>query len=318
MPPFAWRHLPAPMNDVPQTCSVESAGGTKWQGEMLGFEPTAATITFRSARGAPSAVIPFYRFHRLTIAAPLRATPPIPGAPVERLPAAAQEREYRLHADDRREPLVGRTVGHIQTDHGLYLFTPIDEDASLQRVFVPRSAYTRIEFGQSAEEIAASRWIGSRQALIEAIGRQQRMAVLPLGQSLLALGLLTQLQLDRALADKLDNRVIGERLVASGVITESDLQTAIAHKMGYPMVDLTRFPVDTAAVVKLPQRVALSQRAMPLMFDGPRLVVAVDKPSRLAKLQELNALAGVPIVPVLAPKAQILTALGRLSQDVWT
>jgi hypothetical protein len=35
----------------------------------------------------------------------------------------------------------------------------------------------------SAEEVAASRWIADPQALLEAIERQQRMPVLPLGNS---------------------------------------------------------------------------------------------------------------------------------------
>ena len=30
-----------------------------------------------------------------------------------------------------------------------------------------------------------------------------------------------------------------------------DLQTALAHKMGYPLVDLTRFPIDVLAARKL-------------------------------------------------------------------
>ena len=59
-------------------------------------------------------------------------------------------------------------------------------------------------------------------------------------------------------------------------------------------------------------------RAMPLMLEGGRLVVAVDKPSRALKLRELHALAGVLVVPVLAPRTQVAMALERLSKDVWT
>ena len=57
---------------------------------------------------------------------------------------------------------------------------------------------------------------------------------------------------------------------------------------------------------------------MPLMLEGGRGVVAVDKPSRALKLRGLHALAGVLVVPVLAPRDQVAMALERLSKDVWT
>lgn len=317
VPPFAWRHLPAP-TEGGQPCFIESVGGAIVHGDMLGFDPEAAMLTFRAASGGPEVTIPFARFCRLAMTVPLQAAPKMAGAPVERLPSAAQEREYRLYSKNHATPLVGRTAGHVETDHGLYLFAPVDDhDASLQRVFVPRSAYERCEFGQSAEEIAASRWIAEPKALLHAIERQQRMPVLRIGQSLLALGLLTQEQLDRALAAE-DKLPIGERLVAAGIISRADLQTAIAHKMGYPMVDLTRFPIDPAALAKLPQRIAVGFRALPLMVAGDRLIVAIDNPMRVAKLGTIHAIAGVTVVAVLAPKAQIVSALARLANDVWS
>ena len=142
--------------------------------------------------------------------------------------------------------------------------------------------------------------------------------MLPLGYSLRELGLLTEAQLYRALGGQPANVPLGEMLVAEGTIKRSDLQTALAHKMGYPLVDLTRFPVDPDAAAKLPHRMAVLYRAMPLMLDQGRLIVAVDKPSRANKLRELHALAGVNVVPVLAPRTQVIAALERLSKDVWT
>ena len=321
VPPFAWRHLPAPANDVIQACRVESRGGTAVEGEMLGFDPVAGTLSFRTSATGPAVTLPFSRFTRLTLTTPLQAAKKAAGAPLERVPAAAQEREYRLQSGASERPaeaLTGRTAGHVETAHGLYLFTPIDDEASLQRVFVPRSAYARCEFGPSAEEVAATRWIASPQDLLEAIERQERMPVPLLGDAMLALGLVTRVQLDRVLATQTGNKPLGELSVAAGIISRGDLQTALAHKMGYPLVDLKRFPIDPAAVAKLPHRVAVGYRVMPLLLDKERLVVAVDKPSRAIKLGGLHAYAQIKVVPVLASKMQIMLALDRLSGDVWT
>ena len=267
---------------------------------MLGFDPTAKSVAFRDAGKGPLVEIPFRSFRRLTLTMPLQQAPKPSGAPVERVPAAAQERDYTLHLDDLTEPLTGRTAGYVETLDGLYLFIPVNEESSLQRAFVPRMAYTRRELGPSAEEVAARRWIASPADLRDALIQQDRKPVLPLGYSLRELGLVTDAQLYRALGGQPAGIPLGEMLVASGMIKRSDLQTALAHKMGYPLVDLTRFPVDPAAASKLSHRMAVTYRAMPLMLDQGRLIVAVDKPSRAVRLRELHALAGVAVVPVLA------------------
>ena len=317
-PPFAWRHVPAPSNDVAQPCRLERKSGTAIEGDMLGFDPQTRMLTFRTTLDGPKVELSFSRFCRLTLTTPLRPASRTTGAPIERVPAAAQERDYTLHLDDVTAPLTGRTAGYVETSDGVYLFTPVNEEAGLQRVFVPRTAYTRREFGPSAEEVATSRWIASPNELLEALERQQKKPILPLGYSLQELGLLTHDQLYRALGGQPANVPLGEMLVAAGMITKADLQTALAHKMGYPLVDLTRYPIDPDATAKLPHRLAVMYRAMPLLLVDGKLVVAVDKPSRAVKLQELQALAGLAVVPVLAPRAQIILALERLSKDVWT
>jgi len=285
---------------------------------MLGFDPIAGTLSFRSSETGPAATLQFSRFCRLTLTTPLQPALQIADAPVERVPAAAQEREYRLLLSGSNRQLTGRTAGHVETAEGLYLFTPVDEEASLLRVFVPRSAYSRYGFGTSAEEVAAMRWIASPAELLEAIERQHRMPVPLLGEAMLALGLLTQGQLNRVLAAQTGDKPLGALLVAAGIISRADLQTALAHKMGYPLVDLKHFPIDPAAVAKLPHRVAMGYRVMPLLLDKDRLIVAVDKPSRAIKLNALHAYAQIKIVPVLASKTQILRALEGLSSDVWS
>ena len=153
-------------------------------------------------------------------------------------------------------------------------------------------------------------WIASPGELLAAIDRQQRMPILPLGQSLLELGLLTEAQLERALANQGRDVPLGESLVAAGLISRADLQTALAHKMGYPLVDLTRFPIDPKAVAKLPPRIAVGFRIMPLMLQRERLVVAVDRPARVIKLGAVHAIAGVTVVPVLASRMQIPAGAG--------
>jgi len=317
-PPLAWKHLPLPADNVAQPCVIEVVCGKTVHGEMRNFDPVAGTVTFASTADGDSVSMAYSSFRRLTLTTPLRAISQSPSGRVQRLPAAAQERDYTLHGAAQAPSVSGRTIGYVEASAGLYLFTPVEEEAAVQRVFVPRWAYSRCELGQSAEEIAASLWISSPQVLLEAIERQERMPVLPIGQSILALGLLTRAQLERELARSVGDSPLGESLVAAGLISHADLQTVIAHKMGYPMVDLNRFPVDPLAVTKVPKDIAARHRMLPLMIDQGRLIVAVDRPSRVTELRSIHTYLRTSIVPVLASALQITVALDRLLRDVWS
>jgi len=310
-PPFAWPHSPPPGHNVVQPCRIETASGSTVEGYMRGFDPVGATLVFGTGMDGAALTLPFARFRSLTLTTPLGSE--------QRPPAASHEHDYRLRGSDGAELSRGRSFAHVENDEGLYLFVPVNEERSLLRMFVPRSAYAACEFGPTSRDRAAEHWIASPQQLLAAIEHQRQMPVLPIGQSLLNLGLVTQDQLDRALAHHGDATPLGERLVESGVISNADLQTAIGHKMGYPLVDLTRFPVDPAAARKLPLKVAVAHRTIPIMLDGQRLIVAVDKPQRTATLRALFTLAAFTVVPVLASRSQILLALSSLPHlDGWS
>ena len=327
-PPWQWpmppaggsRYAPPPPIGSPQPCRIETQTGLSLHGAMTDFDPTKRRLSFRTATDGPDASLPFASLRRLCLTVALQPQPRPPGAPRERLPAAAQERDYSLQqvGDAHATPLTGRTAGYAETAEGMFLFSPIGEDGALQRVFVPRAAYSRSEFGPSAEELAARHWIASPAQLLDALDKQQQRPVLPLGQAVLALGLLTPPQLERVLRRVDGKAALGETLVNEGLVSRTDLQTALAHKMGYPLVDLERFPLDAAALALLPRRLAIAHRMLPLMLDKhKRLVVAVDRPGRVLKLREQEGYAQLPIVPALALKSQILLALNRHAAEGW-
>jgi len=317
-PPFAWPHVPAPASDVPQRVALEMSWGATMEGEMVDFDADAWCLKFRLDARGPVAMVPFSRLRRLLVESPLRPAPPPDGRDAPRLPAAAHERTVRLAMADGRA-LHDQTLGHVESEAGLYLWTPVEEERALRRVFLPRCAYTASAFGPTAEERAAERWVCTRVQLLDALERQDHAPLLRTGEALLALGLITPEQLARALARQRGDVPIGEMLVSAGLITRADLKTALAHKMGYPLVDLARFPIDPAAARRLPLRLAIECRAVALATDGSRLIVATDRPSRLDKLRELRVVTGMRLVPVLAPKGQLVQALSALAQqDVWS
>ncbi|MEO6595722.1 MAG: hypothetical protein ABIP94_13305 [Planctomycetota bacterium] len=311
-PPFPSRPTAMLGEGTPQSARVETATGLTFETLVVSMDPGIGTLHLQT--GACRETMPFSRLRRLTLTTPLQPEAHRDASSSFTRSSAVTEREYRFKSTAAGQgPIVGRTLGYLQAREGFYLFSPVEGRPDVQRVFVPCQAYCDHQFGPFAEEIAGIREISNSDELLEALDRQKTMLVRPIGHSLLALGLLTQARLDRALAEQTDNLPLGEMLVRSKVISRSDLQRTLEHKMGYPVVDLARFPISPAAANALPLRLSVQMRAVPLMMAGDGIVVAVWKASRAEKLRGLPRLGNLKFVPVLASKNSILDALTRMS-----
>jgi Type II secretion system (T2SS), protein E, N-terminal domain len=319
-PPFARRDTMSPLPSGTERCRIETHNGVAVEGEMLQFDLNARELRFRIGADGETLVLPFAKFRRVTLVAPWQMARRSPDSPVERVPAAAQERGYTLTLSGGGQ-LAGRTLGHVRVEAGLFLYWPQDGGGAVLRQFVPADAVSEVVFGRSAEEAAMERWVATREALLAAVAAHGAARPIPLGDALLDLGLVTRGQLEQVLAEQGPDRErpLGELLVARGLIEPADLQTALAHKMGYPLVDLTRFPLDAQAVRLLSPQVMQDHHALPLLADGARLIVAVDELTRIPALRALRALAGREVVPVLAPRGRLAVALAAVAHraDLW-
>jgi type II secretion system (T2SS) protein E len=317
-PPFAkWPRTEAE-DQGPLPCQLETVSGDALEGLAESFDPRVESLQFRATGGSSRQALPFTRIKRLLVTRPARLLDGDTREPYTQVPAAAQERDYRLERPPPQATAVGRTLGHVETEHGLFLFPAADDGSGVQRAFFPRASYQRCSFGESIAETAAKQWIHTPAALSAAVATQGRQAVMPMGKALVEMGLATPAQVERALAASLGDKPLGERLIALGMLARADLDTAIAYKMGFPVVDLMRFPLEANALKALSLQSAMACRAVPLMFDGLKLVVAADKPGRLDELRERQALHH-PALAVIATPAHVKFALGGMSQrlNVW-
>ena len=311
----------APTLDGAEPCRIESGTGAAVSGELVGFDLAARRMRFRVKRGVDAVTLSFDKCRRVTLTRPLVPARRAPDAPVERLPPQAQRRSVVVtyagggHA-------IGSTQGMVEHEVGWFLFAPDDDEGqALLRQFVPRGAVASIDFGSSNEERVAERWLHTPEQVLAAIEAQRDAPVLPLGEALADLGLVDPAVIEAALREQGpgSDEPLGERLVARGLIDRGDLATALAHKMGYPLVDLGRFPIEKEAVRRIGPQAMRNHRALPLMQRGKRLIVAVDDIGAIASLQSLRGLAGLDLVPVLAPPGRLTIALAAWANDgdVW-
>jgi len=145
-----------------------------------------------------------------------------------------------------------------------------------------------------------------------------------LGNLLLEQGLITQEQLDLALAEQqrgTQHRRIGEILVGLRFLTEPNLLRALSTQLDCPLVDLIQEPPDSEAVEMVPSEFALRHQLIPLRRRNGHLSVAMADPIDVHAIDDMRLLTGLDIVPMLASPADIRRLceqfyMSRMIQDV--
>lgn len=124
---------------------------------------------------------------------------------------------------------------------------------------------------------------------------------MPIGAFLISSGQLTQLQLDKAVAEQ---RVSGERLdkilIRLGMVGKEQVLRAIGDQFHIPVVDIDTIEVEPATLGTLPSKLVFKQRCVPIKKTGSVLTVATSDPYEISVLDELRLLTGCTIDLVLA------------------
>jgi type IV pilus assembly protein PilB len=136
-----------------------------------------------------------------------------------------------------------------------------------------------------------------------------------LGDLLVEEGLLSRDQL--AQAEDEQQRVgksLGRVLVDMGLVKEADLVSALARQVGLEFVDLSEHQIDPAAASLLPEQVSRRYRALPIGFDGTRLIVAMSDPANVFAMDDIRTITGMEIKPVVATATDVEAAVRRYGQ----
>jgi len=327
----------------PESSLVHLCSGKKVLGNLIRFMTGESAIVFQPARSDVNETIALDQIKSVRLVQPLmlrRAETSLEARAEEVFPPSERQ-AYTVRFVDG-EIMTGETVGHANVNEGLYLFLPSDGD-KIVRCFVPRQAIDDYQIGLPIGEILVDeklaskddvehalarqrelrlRRIGeyltenevvSRQQLSHALRHQEIRPILRLGEALLQLEVLTQGQLDTALATQQQNRKVplGQILMDMGVVDDRTLKGAMAKKLGIPYVSLSKFDFDPNALRLVKGVTARKQVLIPLCIEENSLVVAFENPLNTSALEELRFLTQMTIVPAMASRQDILSAVAQ-------
>lgn len=134
-----------------------------------------------------------------------------------------------------------------------------------------------------------------------------------LGEYLVRHGVINSEQLQTALEyQKRSGGLLGKALIALGYISRERLLEQVASFHGVPYVSLRLSPPDPAAAKLVPGRLAHRYRLIPIRRNGDQLVIAMANPADVAAEDEVRAVTGLEVDPVLADPDEILDSVGQI------
>jgi type II secretory ATPase GspE/PulE/Tfp pilus assembly ATPase PilB-like protein len=138
----------------------------------------------------------------------------------------------------------------------------------------------------------------------------------PLGQILIAKGILSEDQLRIALLEQMkSNQPVGKLLVSLGFVTEATLRDALSESLGKQSVDLRHAIIDPAALKLVPRDFAKRHHLLPLDYDieSRRLTIAIADINDIVALDKIRALDndGINIDTLLAGETEIARAIDQ-------
>jgi type IV pilus assembly protein PilB len=117
-----------------------------------------------------------------------------------------------------------------------------------------------------------------------------------------------------AVAGRQEGKQLGQVLIDRGLITPEQLGHSVAKRFGLEYVEVLNHPLDAVAVSMVDGVVARRLEVLAIGFgDGGQLRVAMANPSNVLAIDDLAMMTGRSILPVVAAREDILTAISRVT-----
>lgn len=132
---------------------------------------------------------------------------------------------------------------------------------------------------------------------------------------LVAAGLISEKQLSDALASQKESgRKLGAELVALGILTEVQMTQILSNQLSVPWVSLYHVEFSRELLNLVPAQVAESCGAIPVYVrkvrrEGDTLFVAMDDPTNAQALGLLREATGLPVKPMVAAPTELYEAI---------
>ena len=123
---------------------------------------------------------------------------------------------------------------------------------------------------------------------------------------------ITEEQLSQVLKiQKQNGKKIGEILTDKGYTTENSIMKILSEQLGFPIVDLDNYSIDTDVTKLISEKLAIRAICIPLKIKNNKLLIAMNEPLSIFDIEDIEMESGKKTEIVLAPKDQIINAIEK-------
>ena len=144
---------------------------------------------------------------------------------------------------------------------------------------------------------------------------QSGVARIRIGDLLVKAGLISELQLQSALAHQRRwGGKLGDALIQCGFLDEMMLWKGLSKQLGVQLLSIPALTLAPGIERELPAELAFKHKLIPIEQKDRSLTVATSEPNNVGGLDEVAFRLGVRLKVVLAPEREVDWALRRLYQ----
>jgi type II secretory ATPase GspE/PulE/Tfp pilus assembly ATPase PilB-like protein len=254
------------------------------------------------------------------------------------------ERNFEVRFVDG-ESLRGQTKGFVKTRCGLFIYLTTAAN-QVVRIFVPDDAMRSYQVGKllgqqliddallepsmvqqalaeqdRRKQVRLDAHFGDLHVATAALGNPQWLdrysddhstfAPVRLGDILIEQGLVSREQMMTALGHMKGepHSMLGQILVEMGFLSRSKLTQAVAKQLDIPTISLKDLHIDASTIRMVPKAYAFARHVLPIATTDRTLVVALENPLDVDRLDELSVGSGMRVVPVIANPEELSTRI---------
>ncbi len=121
---------------------------------------------------------------------------------------------------------------------------------------------------------------------------------------------ITQENLEKAVVvQKEKGGRLSDILVKMGFINENDLTLILSQSLGLPPIDMARVKIDPSVIKIIPPEIARYYQIIPVSKIGNTLTLAMADPLNIFAIDDVKALTGFEINPIIARPKDIMVAM---------
>ena len=140
----------------------------------------------------------------------------------------------------------------------------------------------------------------------------KRLITKRIGEILLERGVITRVQLDKALASqKANGGLLGAILIQLGVATEQEIALALTAQYGFPYLPLENYELDDGIMHLVPEHVARQYCLVPVDRIGHALTIAMADPTNTQAIEDIEMLTDCVIQAFVSTPSDIQKAIER-------